>query len=87
MIALTADRKHCSPVAPCFGTSSTSYGDGPDGHSKVEAIHGEPAVARAQLRECVFEYIKVHYNRRRRHSAIGRRSPKAFEAAKKGDTA
>jgi transposase InsO family protein len=47
---------------------------------KVEAIHGERFVTRAHLRETVFEYIEVDYNRSRRHSANGYISPAAFEA-------
>lgn len=50
---------------------------------KVEAIDGEPAVDRAQMRKRVFECIEVDYNRQRRHSAIGGISPEAFEMAKR----
>ena len=32
------------------------------------------------MKQVVFEYIEVYYNRNRRHSAIGRISPEAFEA-------
>jgi len=47
---------------------------------KVEAIHGERFATREQMREAVFEYIEVDYNRTRRHSANGFLSPLAFEA-------
>lgn len=47
---------------------------------KVEAIHGERFASRAVLRQTVFEYIEVDYNRTRRHSANGYLSPMAFEA-------
>jgi len=46
---------------------------------KVEAIHGEPIMSRALMRQQVFEYIEVDYNRKRRHSALGYLSPKEFE--------
>lgn len=46
---------------------------------KVEAIHGEPIRSREQMRESVFEYIEVDYNRTRRHSALGYLSPENFE--------
>ena len=46
---------------------------------KVEVVHGEPVVSRAALRQIVFEYIEVDYNRNRRHSANGNISPMAFE--------
>ena len=47
---------------------------------KVEAIHGERFPTRQHMRETVFEYIEVDYNRTRRHSANGYLSPEAFEA-------
>ena len=47
---------------------------------KVEAIHGEHFPTRQLMRETVFEYIEVDYNRTRRHSATGYLSPEAFEA-------
>lgn len=47
---------------------------------KVEAIHGESFATRQQMKETVFEYIEVDYNRTRRHSANGYLSPEAFEA-------
>ncbi len=47
---------------------------------KVEAIHGERFASREKMRQAVFEYIEVDYNRNRRHSAIGYTSPMAFEA-------
>jgi len=47
---------------------------------KVELIHGERFPTRALMRQTVFEYIEVDYNRSRRHSANGYLSPAAFEA-------
>ena len=47
---------------------------------KVEVIHGERFVTREEMRQTVFEYIEVDYNRTRRHSANGYVSPVAFEA-------
>jgi transposase InsO family protein len=47
---------------------------------KVEAIHGERFATREAMRQTVFEYIEVDYNRTRRHSANGFISPAAFEA-------
>jgi putative transposase len=47
---------------------------------KVEAIHGERFATREEMRQVVFEYIEVDYNRTRRHSANGFISPEAFEA-------
>ena len=49
---------------------------------KVEAIHGEYFATREAMRQTVFEYIEVDYNRTRRHSANGYISPEAFEAKK-----
>jgi transposase InsO family protein len=48
---------------------------------KVEAIHGERFSTREIMRQTVFEYIEVDYNRTRRHSANGFISPEAFEVS------
>jgi putative transposase len=47
---------------------------------KVEAVHGERFATREVMRQAVFQYIEVDYNRTRRHSANGYISPAAFEA-------
>ena len=47
---------------------------------KVEAIHGMRFATRQQMRQTVFEYVEVDYNRTRRHSANGYINPMAFEA-------
>ena len=47
---------------------------------KIEMIHGERFATRDLLRQAVFEYIEVEYNRARRHTANGYLSPAAFEA-------
>jgi transposase InsO family protein len=49
---------------------------------KVEVVHGEEVVSRNQMRQILFEYIEVDYNRTRRHSANGYISPEAFELQK-----
>lgn len=49
---------------------------------KVEAIHDEPLMDRAEMKQAIFEYIEVDYNRTRRHSAIGYLSPENFEMKK-----
>ena len=46
---------------------------------KVEVVRGEEVVSRDEMRQIVFEYIDVDYNRNRRHSANGYVSPEAFE--------
>ena len=46
---------------------------------KVETIHGEKFETRAQMRETVFEYIEVDYNRQRMHSYLDYQSPEEFE--------
>ena len=49
---------------------------------KVEVIHGERFETRKQMRETVFEYIEVDYNRQRLHSYLGYKSPDEFEQQK-----
>ncbi|WP_139137342.1 IS3 family transposase [Vibrio tasmaniensis] len=46
---------------------------------KVEAIQYEPIMTRDTMRQTIFEYIEVDYNRTRRHSALGYLSPVNFE--------
>ena len=37
---------------------------------KVELIHAEKYITRNSLKQSVFEYIEVYYNRIRRHSSV-----------------
>ncbi len=46
---------------------------------KVEAVHGEKFLTRADAKNHVFEYIDVYYNRDRLHSKLGYLSPVCFE--------
>lgn len=46
---------------------------------KVEAIQYEPIMTREEMRQTIFEYIEVDYNRTRRHSVLGYLSPVNFE--------
>lgn len=48
---------------------------------KVKCIHGERYISREIMRTAVFNYIECDYNRWRRHSACGGRSPEQFENA------
>jgi putative transposase len=46
---------------------------------KKDLIHRRSWPTRAEARSAVFEYIEAFYNRRRRHSLLGMRSPADFE--------
>jgi putative transposase len=46
---------------------------------KKELIHRRSWPFKAELRSEVFDYIEVFYNRQRRHSALGNRSPVDYE--------
>jgi len=48
---------------------------------KGELVHHEHYATRAAASSSIFRYIEIFYNRRRRHSAIGYRSPEQFEAS------
>jgi transposase InsO family protein len=48
---------------------------------KKELIHFEDYATREQARASIFEYIEVFYNRERRHSTLGYRSPADYEAS------
>jgi transposase InsO family protein len=47
---------------------------------KTELVHHEHYATREEAKASIFEYIEVFYNRKRLHSALGYRSPEAFEA-------
>jgi putative transposase len=46
---------------------------------KKELIHRRSWPTKAELRTEVFDYIEVFYNRERRHSTLGQRSPADYE--------
>jgi putative transposase len=48
---------------------------------KKELVHGEDFATRREARAELFEYIEVFYNRIRRHSSLGYRSPIEYESA------
>jgi putative transposase len=56
--------------------------EGNDASFKKELVHGEDYLTGEQARASIFEYIEAWYNRVRRHSKVGYRSPFEFEAAK-----
>ena len=58
------------------------------GSFKNERIHGESTVDQQTMRERVFEYIEVFYNRKRKHSTLGYQSPIQYlrRWAEKADT-
>ena len=45
---------------------------------KNERVHGTRYETRAQAESDLFEYVAAFYNRRRRHSTLGYRSPTQF---------
>ena len=46
---------------------------------KTEHVYDYRYESRAEARQSIFEYIEMFYNRQRRHSALGYRSPVSFE--------
>jgi transposase InsO family protein len=50
------------------------------GTLKTERVHHEVYETREQAKASIFQYIECWYNRRRRHSALGYKSPEQFEA-------
>ena len=45
------------------------------GSLKTELVHRTRFRTRAEARRALFEYIEIFYNRQRRHSSIGHRTP------------
>jgi transposase InsO family protein len=50
------------------------------GTLKRELIHHRQYHTREEAKQEIFEYLEVFYNRQRRHSTLGHRSPAEFEA-------
>jgi len=48
------------------------------GSFKNERVYGECFAMRAAMKAMAFEYIEVFYNRKRRHSTLGYKSPEQF---------
>ena len=48
---------------------------------KKELVHHRQYATREQARQSIFKYIECWYNRKRRHSALGYKSPEQFEAS------
>ena len=48
---------------------------------KIEHVYEYRYEIRAEAMQSIFEYIEIFYNRQRRHSALGYRSPVSFELA------
>jgi putative transposase len=48
---------------------------------KKELVHGERYQTRQEARLSIFEYVEVFYNRIRKHSALGYKSPQQYEKA------
>jgi putative transposase len=46
---------------------------------KKELVHDEDYQTREEARASLFEFIEVYYNRIRRHSALGYKSPIEYE--------
>ena len=46
---------------------------------KTELIYHEKFVTRKGAKLKIFEYIELFYNRKRRHSSLGYKSPAQFE--------
>ena len=49
------------------------------GTLKTELVHGERYRTRLEARLGIFEYVEIFYNRQRRHSALGYKSPQQYE--------
>lgn len=70
-------------LTPSMGRSGNCYDNAYVesffGTLKTELVHGERYRSRLEARLSIFEYVEVFYNRQRRHSALGFRSPEQYE--------
>jgi transposase InsO family protein len=76
---LTRHRLICSMSGKgnCYDNAIT---ESFNGSLKTECVYQERYATKAQARQSVFEYLEIFYNRKRRHSTLGYKSPEAFEA-------
>jgi transposase InsO family protein len=51
-----------------------------NGTLKTEWVYHEHYATREQARQSIFQFIEIFYNRKRRHSSLGYKSPETFEA-------
>ena len=78
-------------LLPSFGT----VGDGLDNammesfwsSMQIELLNRKKWKTRVELANAIFEYIEIFHNRRRRHSALGYRTPIEYEMLDQHDTA
>ncbi len=68
--------RHMSRSGNCY---DNAYLESFFGTLKTELVHGERYRTRLEARLSIFEYVEVFYNRQRRHSALGYRSPEQYE--------
>jgi len=70
-------------ITPSMGRSGNcydnAYAESFFGTLKTELVHGERYRSKLEARLSIFEYVEVFYNRHRRHSALGYRSPEQYE--------
>jgi transposase InsO family protein len=70
-------------ITPSMGRSGNCYDNAYVesffGTLKTELVHGQRYCSRLEARLSIFEYVEVFYNRQRRHSALGYRSPEEYE--------
>jgi transposase InsO family protein len=77
-------------LLPSFGT----VGDGLDNammesfwsSMQIELLNRRRWKTRVELANAIFEYIEIFHNRRRRHSALGYRTPIEYELLSENDT-
>jgi putative transposase len=53
---------------------------------QIELLNRKRWKTRVELANAIFEFIEIFYNRQRRHSALGYRTPIEYELLSKNDT-
>ena len=70
-------------LVPSMSRTGNCYDNAPMesfyGTLKNELVNEQCYATRAQARSSIFEFIEGFYNRQRRHSALGYKSPEEFE--------
>jgi putative transposase len=71
----------CASMSRCGDCYDNAAMESFWGTFKTELVHHRDYQTRAEAKGSIFQYIECWYNRRRRHSAIGYKSPEQFEAS------
>lgn len=79
---MLADHKFLQSMTRVENHYDNAFAESVFSRFKAELVQGVPFENLNQAQSKIFEYIEVYYNRKRRHSSLGYKSPENFEKMK-----